>query len=192
MRKNLDYALKKIVPLILAGMMFAGCGTYGKIKRDDKEVMPYFESGIIAPNKEYRQSPCGSNPAAILNFPKSSLDSKLWSCPVLNSEELKTKVSKIQENASQDETDVGGAYVLDDKGNKIGQVYGNDSYLKSNPTVWIKDNNKFSIQTPGMKSSGGSSPSSTGSSTSGGGAGGAGGSALNIYEGYHFARNFSR
>ena len=177
MGKNLGYTLRKTILLILAGMMFTGCGTYGNIRRDDKEVMPYFESGTMVQGHEYRQSPCGSNPAAILNFPKSSLDSKLWSCPISSSEELKTKFSKIQENTSQDETDVGGAYVLDDKGNIIGRVYGNDSYLKSNPTVYLKDNNKFTIKTPGMMSRGGSAKSS-GSSTgsSGGGGGGTGGS----------------
>ncbi len=158
MGKNLGYALKKTILLILAGVMFAGCGTYGNIRRDDKEVIPSFESGTMVQGHEYRQSPCGSNPAAILNFPKGSLDSKLWNCPVSNSDELKTKTSKIKENASQDETSVGGAYVLDDKGNIIGRVYGDDSYLKNNPTVYLKDNNKFTIQTPGMKSSGGSNP----------------------------------
>ncbi len=125
---------------------------------------------------EYRQTPCGSNPEAIISFPKGSLDSSLWNCPISDSEELKKRTSKIKENASQGNDYVGGAYILDDKGNKIGKIYGSDSYLKSNPIIWLKEGNKFSIQTPGMKSEGGSigpsSPSSAGSSSGGGAAGG--------------------
>ena len=153
-RNFLKTGLVALVNLAIP-ISFIGCASYGKIKRDDNVLMPYFESGTMVQGNEYRQSPCGSNPEAILSFPKGSLDSNLWDCSVLNSEELKTKTLKIQENASQSEEGVGGAYILDDKGKRIGQIYGSDSYLNGNPTIWLKNGNKFSIETPGMKSEGG-------------------------------------
>lgn len=192
MGKNLNYALNADVLDRRTSIKAIGEAVWGARKwltlslpallyscrldiRENPLVTKFFEEEIfkqgvfensIKQGFQYNQDMFTSAPTAILKTERGRLDSNLWNCEIKNALTMQKRVPNMQMKAHNKNARVYGADLLY-KDHMLGQVYAFDSYLMTTPTVWPKEGNKFSIQTPDMVSAGGGDPNSS-SDTAGG------------------------